>query len=63
MDRGWGKAIEHHMLSDMQGSPLTKVVHEIVHLAPMQREELLVEWKDVSEGNGHDKEGNGHANE
>jgi hypothetical protein len=53
LDRGWGKAIEHHVLADVQGSTLTKVVREIVHLEPMSREQLeetdlLVEWKEVS---------------
>jgi hypothetical protein len=53
LDRGWGKAVEHHVLADVQGSTLTKVVREIVHLEPMSREQLeetdlLVEWKDVS---------------
>jgi hypothetical protein len=42
-----------------------KVVHEIVHLAPMSREELehedlVVEFKDVTGKNGNGHATNGH---
>jgi hypothetical protein len=62
LDRGWGKATEHHVFDRTKENVLTKVVHEIVHLEPMRREELeetdlLVEWKDMTDENA-----NGHTN-
>ncbi len=52
LDRGWGKATEHHVLADLEGKRLTKIVHEIVHLDPRPRE--MIGYKEVN-GNGHDR--------
>jgi hypothetical protein len=64
LDRGWGKAIEHHMFGDGRETVLTKVVREIVHLDSVPREELeetdlLVEWKDMTDENAN---GGDHTN-
>jgi hypothetical protein len=53
LDRGWGKATEHHTIGDAKETILTRVVREIVHLDPQPRDQLLVEYQDVTEGNGH----------
>ena len=58
LNRAWGKPTERHEVGEGQGKRLTKIVHEIVHLAPKSREEiaeaepLLVEWHDVTKQRG-----------
>jgi hypothetical protein len=52
IDRGWGKAAETHLLADVEGRRLTKIVREIVHLEPRPRE--MVGYKELN-GNGHDQ--------
>jgi hypothetical protein len=52
LNRGWGKATEHHVLADLEGKRLTKIVHEIVHLDPRPRE--LVGYKETN-GDGRDR--------
>jgi hypothetical protein len=57
LDRGWGKSIERHATENGEGQRLTKIVHEFVHLDPqprqeLEQQELVVEWKDVTNGGG-----------
>jgi hypothetical protein len=58
LDRGWGKAKEMHEHGDPDSNPIKKIVHEIVHLAPMSADEIsedepvLIEWREVREANG-----------
>src|SRR6266540_1814086 len=53
LDRGWGKAKEMHEHGDPDSNPIKKIVHEIVHLAPMSADEIsedepvLIEWREV----------------
>jgi len=69
LDRAWGRATQRHELGEGDGPKLLKIVREIVHVErPEQRpveiarmeppaaEELVVDYKDVSNGNGHDRQ-------
>jgi hypothetical protein len=57
LDRGWGKAKEMHEHSGPDSKPITKIVHEIVHVHETREEILaaeepvLIEWSGVR-GNG-----------
>jgi hypothetical protein len=68
---GWGKPREAHIVEDVQGRSLMKIVHEIVHVneskADLEQEDLVVDYRELKQANGgngnggNGSNGNGHA--
>ena len=46
LDRGWGKAVERHMVEGQDGQRLMRIVHEFVHLEPRPQLELVADNSD-----------------
>ncbi len=53
LERGWGKAIEHHHISDVP--KLTKIIEEFVHVTELREEDepLTIEYHETTNGSGN----------